>query len=151
MAAQACWQDPRFQAAANLDGWLFADAAAHWINQPYLLIDEESGDPSPPDSFDGQEGQRAMAHFAARGGTLVLLNGPAHTDFAAGGAPRVQALAEGFVGSFFRQVFAGASALQFDALAAQFPEAKIRTWPRGAGIGRKAGWGRCSPCAGIRH
>ncbi len=131
VAAQSCWQDSRFQAAANLDGWLFADASAHGVNQPYMLVGTVDPDhPSPPDSFDAQEERRALAHFASRGGTLVLLNGLAHRDFAAGGAPRVQALAGGLVESFFRQVFAGSATLQFADLAEQFPEARIRIWPR---------------------
>lgn len=130
VAAQTCWRDSRFQGAANLDGWLFADASAHWINQPYLLVGaDDSNNPSPPDSFDAQEEKRARAHFASRGGTLVMLDGPAHSDFTTGGAPRVQALAGSFIESFFRQVFAGSRSPQFADLAKQFPEAKVQTWP----------------------
>ena len=38
VASEACWLDPRFKAALNLDGWDWADAVEHGVAQPYLFI-----------------------------------------------------------------------------------------------------------------
>ena len=38
VAAQACWMDHRFKAAADLDGMLFGEASVEGIDQPLLVI-----------------------------------------------------------------------------------------------------------------
>ena len=40
VAQEAASLDTRFKAVANLDGWLFGDAANTWIEQPMLIMSD---------------------------------------------------------------------------------------------------------------
>jgi predicted dienelactone hydrolase len=49
VAAQACWKDPRFKGAINMDGDLFGESATHGIEQPYLAMSDSFSEPGAKD------------------------------------------------------------------------------------------------------
>ncbi len=91
VASEACWLDPRFKAALNLDGWDWADAAEHGIAQPYLFIsgvfspsaaDLKSTDPDR--HFNAVLDQAATLYWRKnilRGAMHVTIAKADHSDF----------------------------------------------------------------------
>jgi predicted dienelactone hydrolase len=92
VAAQTAWQDPRFKAALNLDGWLFADAAARGVVQPFMEISDDT----PPGSLDepaqdlskrliaelNQAHYRQLrANMISHGGYYLVVGGANHESF----------------------------------------------------------------------
>ncbi|MDB5361078.1 MAG: hypothetical protein JWO51_2375 [Rhodospirillales bacterium] len=92
-AAQAAWQDRRIKAVANLDGWLFADAALQGVPCPYLVLGDGSPLPSAADLaaseptrrysaiFDMEDYRRQVAGLTRYGGFLVTIDGTDHVNF----------------------------------------------------------------------
>lgn len=93
IAAQAAWLDRRFKAAANLDGWHFAEADEQGVDCPYLLLSDDTPPPSPADLMAADPRQRAVALLSDRdyrnalqnlqrhGGYYFVVTATGHTDF----------------------------------------------------------------------
>lgn len=92
-AAQSGWQDPRFKAVINLDGWLFADASTQFIHQPYLKLKDGLELPKPEDAT-GPDGflknftrlrirdlNQENAQLAQGNGYRVMIMGSDHANF----------------------------------------------------------------------
>jgi len=94
VAAETARRDARIRAAANLDGWLFADAAAHGVPKPFLIIgtgaperaeqSQRPGSAAPPSleqQFDAQNERQIVAGFDRCGGYFVSIDGTRHASF----------------------------------------------------------------------
>jgi predicted dienelactone hydrolase len=93
VAAEACWMDPRFLAALDLDGALFGEAAQKGIKQPFLMMTDSAAPPSRAQLMSLRPGQRRWARFlndqdyllsktlATHGGYLAEIDGIAHGNF----------------------------------------------------------------------
>lgn len=93
VAAETCWGDPRFKAALNMDGWLFADAQVQGIAQPYAVVTGDDSWPSAADlrspnawlrlssQYTLLDGLRNDVNFRRHGGYIVVIPGAAHEDF----------------------------------------------------------------------
>jgi dienelactone hydrolase len=66
VAAEASRSDARIKAVANLDGWLFADAAGQGVPVPYLLISSGEAFPPPSDLRSPDNWTRLSAAWCAR-------------------------------------------------------------------------------------
>jgi len=93
VAAQTAWQDSRFKAAANLDGWLFAEASVQGISQPFMAMSDDTPVPTAQDLVSGDMVQRLTArlnqadynqlraNMMIRGGYYLVLTGSNHQSF----------------------------------------------------------------------
>jgi dienelactone hydrolase len=98
VAVQAAWQDPRFRAVMNLDGWLFGDAAApgdrRFPDAPVLDVNDGAALPGQADltAADPERRNPALltardagtreALLAASGGYQMTIAGSRHPQFA---------------------------------------------------------------------
>jgi dienelactone hydrolase len=92
-AAQAAWQDRRIKAAANLDGWLFAEAAAQGVPCPYFAVNDATPLPTEaelvaPDAtqrytaiLQRDDYKRQLAGLKHHGGFLLTIDGTTHVNF----------------------------------------------------------------------
>jgi dienelactone hydrolase len=93
IAMQLCWRDDRLKAAVNIDGWFFDAAQGGWIEQPFMMISDDSpaatsadlSDPDPahrfPSMLDDASERRIFSEFAKHGGVYVAVQGSGHQDF----------------------------------------------------------------------
>lgn len=93
VAAQACWTDPRFRAALDMDGWLFGDAAQAGIAQPFMILSDDTPLPGAVDlaspranvrftsELNLADSRRAAAIMARFGGVRVTILGARHGNF----------------------------------------------------------------------
>jgi dienelactone hydrolase len=158
VAAQAAWLDHRFAAAANIDGWHFAEAAEQGVRCPYLLVSDDTPLPTPEDlrSRDPQrryssrlvadDYRRSLRNLQRNGGIYLSIAGTRHFDLtdraldrSLGGfllrrrtAPRSSlSLLNAYVGAFFEKYLDGEDPpLLNGRVTASFREAKLRIWPR---------------------
>lgn len=156
VATQACWMDARFQACANLDGDLFAEAYRDGIHQPMLLI---SDDQPPPSERQIAAASPRMARYLAvdreqtlqvrsttekHGGFLLGIHGAEHGNFSDGSlfSPiayltdagpadprRVDAIINAYLGAFFRQYLYGSQEPLLSGDAYPFPDAHLEIFP----------------------
>jgi len=162
VAAEAAWLDRRFEAVVNMDGWHFADAATYGVEQPYLLISDDTPLPSPADLAAADPQRRysailnqrdhdaSMANIRRHGGLVMTITGTRHADFSdqAGQslrrfvdlrliAPRrAQDIIEAYVGAFFEAELAGRPSALLAHASGAYPEVHIEVWPRPAGASR---------------
>jgi dienelactone hydrolase len=93
VAAQAAWLDRRFKAAANLDGWHFAEVSEQGVDRPYLLLSDDTPPPSPADLIAADSRRRAVAlltdldyrralqNLQRHGGYYFVVTATGHGDF----------------------------------------------------------------------
>ncbi len=93
VAAQACWTDPRFRAALDMDGWLFGDAALNGISQPFMVMSDDTPLPGEADlrssnaerrlvaELNLADDGRMVASMERHGGTRVTVTGARHANF----------------------------------------------------------------------
>ena len=93
-AAEAARHDPRIKAVANLDGWLFADAATDGVPCRYFLVGDGEGLPPADDLtaleparrngaiLDRGDYDRQLAGLARHGGYMITIDGTSHLNFA---------------------------------------------------------------------
>jgi dienelactone hydrolase len=93
IAMQLCWRDDRLKAAVNIDGWFFDAVSGGWIEQPLMIISDDSPAVTPADLSDPNPARRYSAvltdatdrrissEFANHGGVLVRVRGSNHMDF----------------------------------------------------------------------
>lgn len=159
VAAQACWMDPRFRAAVNMDGWHFAEAAHQGVRQPYLLLSDDTPLPSAADQrssdpvlryssiLTDQDYRGALNHMQKFGGIYVRLAGSRHLNFT-DGVRRIPFWRDGGVGSikpsraltiinayvvaFFERYLAGKQSPLLAGDSRSMPEAHVQVWTSGA-------------------
>jgi dienelactone hydrolase len=93
IAMQLCWRDDRLRAAVNIDGWMFDAAPGGWIDQPLLIISDDtpaptSADLNSPDPWrhypavlNEADSRRISSQFAKHGGVYLVVLGSEHGDF----------------------------------------------------------------------
>ncbi len=93
VAAQAAWLDRRVKAAANLDGWHFAEVSEQGVDRPYLLLSDDTPLPSPADLISADPRRRAVAaltdldyrralqNLQRHGGCYFVVTDTGHGDF----------------------------------------------------------------------
>lgn len=93
VAAEACWADPRFHAALNMDGWLFGHVAWAGIAQPFMVLSDDTplpgaaelALPRPEARFTAAlnlaDNQRVAAIMARHGGVRATIEGTRHSNF----------------------------------------------------------------------
>lgn len=150
IAVEASSRDPRLRAAVNIDGWLF-DAATGWIEQPLLVISDDTPDPTPadlvapdprrryPSILTVATNRRIASAFEGRGGVTVTVLGAEHMDFS--DPPYIRRLAwllgrqrDGrairtavdYSAAFFRQVLNGEQ--ESGLFSAPAPGVRLQTW-----------------------
>jgi predicted dienelactone hydrolase len=160
VAAQACHQDPRISAAANLDGWHFADAAVDGVARDYMLLSDDeplaeeaaAADPAQrrQAAFSFREFDRALENLDRNGGYLVRIAGTRHGNFrdtalgrlswhwqdpALGPLDPERALEiiQVYLLAFFRQALMHEDQPLLKAPSTLYPEAQLRRWHK-AGI-----------------
>jgi pimeloyl-ACP methyl ester carboxylesterase len=155
VAAQAAWLDPRFRAAANLDGWHFAEAADQGVDRPYLLMSDDTSLPSAADlvsenpetraiaSLDDQDYRRSIENLRQHGGFYVTISGTTHVNYTdaalrsrirrvTGAGPiapvRAVEIIDTHLLEFFGKYLLDQDSDLFSVSAARFPEAHIQIW-----------------------
>ncbi len=93
VAAQTAWLDPRFKAALNMDGWLFAEASIEGIRQPFMEMSDATPVPTQADIASEDVVQRLTAqlnladynqlraNMELRGGYYLVLTNSNHQSF----------------------------------------------------------------------
>jgi predicted dienelactone hydrolase len=162
VAAEVCVSDRRFLAAVNLDGWHFGEALERGVPRPYLFISDDSPPPTArdlssirpnrryPAMLDHKNQDRLTHNLAHHGGHLLMIAGTRHTDFAdqqprlgrrewlrrrAITPARVLDIVFGCTRAFFVQYLVAGQASLLQQVAAGYPEARLRSWPRPAKSG----------------
>jgi len=158
-AAQAARIDPRIKAVANLDGWLFADAAKHGVAQPYLLMSDASPLPQPAELtttdpvvrytaiLNQGDYDRQTAGLKRHGGYLLTIDGTTHVNFTdaatrsrfrrltGGGAlaaPRALTIIAAYLRGFFETHLLAEPSALFANAPPPFAEAHLQDWPDNA-------------------
>ncbi len=152
IAMQLCWRDHRLKAAVNIDGWLFDAASGGWIEQPFMIISDDSpavtsSDLSSPDPahryasiLTDATDRRISSEFAKHGGVGVTLLGSNHKDFSDMAYLSRAALLQGrrpdgaairmaaeYSAAFFGQIFKGEVSPVFSNPP---PGVRLQTWDR---------------------
>lgn len=156
VAAQACWQDSRFKAALDMDGWLFGDAAQDGIAQPLMVLSDDTPLPGPAELASARadtrfmaqlnlaDSQRTAAIMQRFGGTRATIVGARHSNFSdlplvwpvrrmvgAGPVPPAQAhrLVSAYANAFFGKHLNGEDAPLLRPGAAPLDGVRLERWP----------------------
>jgi dienelactone hydrolase len=93
IALQLCWLDHRLKAGVNIDGWLFDAAPGGWIEQPFMIISDDTPQATPADlsSSDPERRYRAILNdmddrrvpkeLTRHGGVYLIAMDSEHGDF----------------------------------------------------------------------
>jgi hypothetical protein len=145
-----------------MDGWHFADAATYGVDQPYLLISDDTPLPGSADLAAGDPRRRysailtqrdhdaSMANIRRHGGLAMTIAGTRHADFSdhAGQslrrlvdlsliAPRrAQDILDAYVSAFFEAELVGRPSPLLVHNSGAYPEVHIEAWPRPAAASR---------------
>jgi dienelactone hydrolase len=153
IAMQSCWRDDRLKAAVNIDGWLFDAAPGGWIEQPLMIISDDTppatstdiGSPDPARRFSAMLGdtdaRRVSSEFAKYGGTYLVVVGSEHGDFSDSVYLRRRALLLGpranggairnaadYSAAFFDQILNGGEVSPL--FSSPPPGVRLQTWNR---------------------
>lgn len=152
IAVQLSWRDPRVKAAVNIDGWLFDAAPGSWIEQPLMIISDDtppptSADLSSPDPgrhypamLNDTDSRRISSGLAKHGGMYLVVLGSEHGDFADSVYLRRRALLLGpkangaairiaadYIAAFFGQILNGEDSSLFSNPP---PSVRLQKWDR---------------------
>jgi dienelactone hydrolase len=152
IAMQLCWRDDRLKAGVNIDGLFFDAAAGGWIEQPFMVISNDSfaatsadlskRDPwhRYPSMLDDASDRRMFSEFEKRGGVEVVLLGSDHSDFSDVAYLSRLALLDGrrpdgavirtaadYSAAFFGQILNGEESRLFSNAP---PGVRLRIWDR---------------------
>lgn len=160
VAQEAASLDTRFKAVANLDGWLFGDAANTWIEQPMLIMSDGPAVDSPPYHdrrtaqtawnrysalLDARSERQTRAGFTRWGGYYLTIAGTDHFNFSdqafaspvaklAGAGPLDRVRASRIIGDylvqFFDKTLRGLPAPLLAPDATPDPAARLVIWRR---------------------
>lgn len=158
VAAEASRQDPRIGAAANLDGWHFAGAAADGVAKAYLLLSDDeplAEEAAAADAaqrrqaeFSRVEFDHALANLRRNGGYLVEIAGTRHGNFSDAALrqlswrwrnpalgeldpERALEIVRAYLLAFFRQNLMHEDQPLLKAPSTLYPEVRLRGWPGG--------------------
>jgi pimeloyl-ACP methyl ester carboxylesterase len=161
VAAETAWMDPRFKAAANLDGWQFAEAAEYGIKQPYLLMSDATPLPTAAELHSSNAVVRNQAiltdrdyrlmsdNMSRNGGIYAVLAGSTHDTIAAGNPrwrarllirlglidpPRTQWIVSTCLIEFFEQYLGLRADQPVSTWAARFAPLRLEIHPRPAAL-----------------
>ncbi|HLZ67454.1 MAG TPA: hypothetical protein VKQ29_14565 [Aliidongia sp.] len=156
-AAQAAWLDRRIKAVANLDGWLFGDAATDGVPCPYFLIGDDTPLPGPTElnspnagtrytaTFELQDYDRQIAGMKRYGGLAMTIDGTNHINFSdeaarsrfhrlTGAGPidagRAFVIVADYLRSFFEARLLGQPSPLLDGDSPVHPEAHLQVFGR---------------------
>jgi predicted dienelactone hydrolase len=156
VAAQACWMDPRFLAALDLDGALFGEAARSGIKQPLFVISDSAPPPSKAETLSMRPARQRWARFLSdqdhllsknletHGGYLAEIDGIAHSNFSDGALSspvrwltgngkidryRAITIIRQYALAFFELSLKGVREPLLAAPSASYPEVKLRVYP----------------------
>lgn len=162
VAAETCVRNRRFRAAVNLDGWHFGEALVRGVSQPYLFVSDDTPQPTARDLASSRPDRRYGAmlnrmnydllatNLAKHGGHLLTIAGSRHEDFADRQhrtgirwllrhgritPARASEIIFHCTRSFFAEHLKGEEPTSLKAVAAAYPEARLRSWARASGIG----------------
>jgi len=167
VAAEATWLDPRFKAAANLDGWHFGEVAEQGLDRPYLFMSDATPLPTAADfssrnpatrtvaSLNERDNRQSMRNMLRHGGIYVVIAGTTHVNFSdaalrsplrrlTGAGPlsarRAYLIFETYLRLFFAHYVAEAQPSRDALRALRFPEAQVQIWepPANAAAGTAA-------------
>jgi dienelactone hydrolase len=149
---QLCWLDHRLKAAVNIDGWMFDAAPSGWIEQPLMIISDDtpfatSADLSNPDPehhyraiLNAADDRRVSTQFEKHGGIYLEVADSEHGDFNDTVYYRRRALVLGpknngaalriaadYSAAFFEQVLNGELSSLFSNPP---PDVRLRIWDR---------------------
>ncbi|HEX4267574.1 MAG TPA: dienelactone hydrolase family protein [Steroidobacteraceae bacterium] len=161
VAAETAWMDSRFKAAANLDGWQFAEASEYGIKQPYLLMSDATPLPTAAELHSSNAVVRDQAILTERdyrlmtvnmsrhGGIYAVLAGSTHGTIAAGNPrwparlliglgliepPRTQRIVSTCLVEFFEQSLGLRADQPVSTWAARFAQLRLEIHPRPASL-----------------
>jgi dienelactone hydrolase len=152
IAMQLCWRDDRLRAAVNIDGWMFDAAPGGWIEQPLMIISDDtpaatSADLSNPNPelhyraiLNDADDRRVSTQFEKHGGIYLEVDDSEHGDFNDTVYLRRRALLLGpknngaalriaadYSAAFFEQVLNSEVSPLFSNPP---PSVRLRIWPR---------------------
>ena len=164
VAAQACWLDPRFKAALNMDGMLAAESGRQGSPRPIFFMLEDQTLPSPTQlpSLDPQHRRAAEFEYAQAammetslsrsGGYRMVIHGTTHRNFSdspffsplhfltgAGSIParRGMDIINQYTLAFFNQTLQGQPEPLLTEMSREFPEARLEVWTAPTSAGQK--------------
>lgn len=156
VAAEACWKDPRFKAAINMDGDLFGESATQGISQPYFAMSDSFSEPSADDlnspNLPWQRWERVIDEqsrltqhtMETHGGYTLELPRFAHGNFSDSTLsspirrftdsgridPRLGLqIVNEYTLAFFNKVLKGLPENLMDASSGPYSEAQLRVYP----------------------
>ncbi len=152
VAAQAAFQDSRFKAVLNLDGWMFGDVATGFFKQPYLVISDDLAPATAEqlassDTFlrnfsqlRDRDKKHQTAQLEKSHGFRVTIMGASHFTFSdeakanennAGpiDPKRALSIVGAYAADFFGKYLAGRQAPLLDGASDLFPETKFEAFP----------------------
>ena len=159
VAAEACRLDRRLAAAVNLNGLHFAGAAQRGVEQPYLLISDESPLPTRAEleAADSRlryssmlkktDYEQTILNLQRHGGFFAVLAGARHVNFSdaalrspfrwlTGAGPidplRAHEVIKAYVLAFFAKYLQGEVSPLLGGNSQRYPEMHLRLWDRAA-------------------
>ena len=154
-AAEACWLDPRFKAAINMDGAMYWEAANERATQPFFFMyndflpatDAQLHSPDPGKRYDTQYGvldlQRKEDWLKLHSGYSLMIRGSLHANFsdrplysplkrltAAGiiDPRRALQIANAYILAYFEKHLRGQQEPLLDGPSSQYPEASFKVY-----------------------
>jgi dienelactone hydrolase len=155
VAAQACWLDPRFKTALNMDGMLTAESGRDGSPRPIFFMLEDQTLPSRAElpsldsrhrraaEFEYAQAAMMQASLSRSGGYRMVIHGTTHRSFSdsplfsplrfltgAGAIParRAENIINQYTLAFFDQALKGQSEPLLAGLSPEFPEARLEVW-----------------------
>ncbi|WP_413988222.1 alpha/beta hydrolase family protein [Labrys okinawensis] len=151
VAAQTAWQDPRFKAALNLDGWLFADASTLGVVQPFMEISDDTPIPTPADldapdmhkrlvaRLNDADYKQLRANMISHGGYYLVISGSNHESFVdvskrsvaqqlaalLPGSGSIPEIVNAYILSFFERYVAGRPTSLIDQMPSPYKEVSL--------------------------
>jgi len=156
VAAEACRQDARFRAGADLDGALFGESAAAGVEQPFLVMSSEGLPPTTSElanssgpkhrelAFLDRDYRNIRRSFATYGGYFLRIQGASHMNFCdsplysplkrlTGAGPidvgRAMRIINEYTLAFFNQHLNGRPDELLVVPSREYPEVQFDSWP----------------------
>ncbi|MGB0465981.1 MAG: hypothetical protein ACPGF7_00450 [Pontibacterium sp.] len=155
VAAEACHKDHRFQAAVNLDGWLFGQSLAQGVPCKFLMFSDGSAEPGDADLNAAELSRRYSArltrdvfqslyqYMPIQGGIFLRLANSGHRNFTdrqlsswlhrtgwpgrISGA-RAALIINRYVSDFFQETLVDKSSVLLQANSPDYPEISLKRW-----------------------
>ncbi len=163
VAAEACRDDSRVKAGANLDGLIFGEAMTKGIGKPYLVLADDTHMPTAAEldaatgaarrqlAFDAEDLRCIRRDLSEGGGFLGSIRGTRHMNFCdsplyspvkqlthAGPIrpERAMEIINAYLVSFFQATLNDADEPLLDAPSSPYPEVEIERFSKGEALTR---------------